>query len=165
MKDNSLLETLREVSFLRGVADEYIEKIVEIAERAEFPEGKIIFREGEPASHIYLIVRGNVSLEICASGVGCKRILTLGAGDVAGLSPVLEHTRLTATARAISPTEALKISGNQILAVCEHNPRFGYEFMRKTALALSKRLVATRMQLLDVYGNTMPNAGRKGSTE
>ena len=45
----------------------------------------------------------------------------------------------------------------QIVTMCEHDPRFGYVFMRRAALALAKRLSATRMQLLDVFGGQMPS--------
>jgi hypothetical protein len=38
------------------------------------------------------------------------------------------------------------------ISLCESDPRLGYELMRRTALALSKRLSAARLQLLDVFG-------------
>ena len=71
---------------------------------------------------------------------------------------MLEYGRLTATARAISDAQTIAFSGPQILAICEQNPRFGYEFMKRAALALAKRLNATRLQLLDVFGTQMPTA-------
>ena len=40
--------------------------------------------------------------------------------------------------------------------LCDHDPQFGYELMRRTALALAKRLSATRMQLVNVYGDQLP---------
>ena len=119
-------------------------------------EGKVVFREGEPASQIFLVVSGSVSLEIYAPGVGSKRILTIGPGDLLGWTPILEQTRASATARALSATRAIAINGGQILTLCVHNPSFGYEFMRQVALELAKRLSATRMQLIDVFGTDMP---------
>ncbi len=152
-----VLEALREVEFLQGIADEYLQELAAVAKLQEFPAGKVIFRTGEPATHIYLIISGNVSLEICSPGLGCKRILTAGEGDLVGWSPVLEQIQLTATARTISDTHTVAISGGQVITLCEHDPRFGYVFMRRAALALAKRLNATRMQLLDLYGSEMPS--------
>ena len=91
-----------------------------------------------------------------AAAVGCKRILTLGAGEMLGWSPVLKQQRLTATARALSDIQTVELDAAQVLAFCESEPRFGYEFMRRTSLALAKRLNATRLQLLDVFGSEMP---------
>lgn len=147
-----LMETLRDLDFLHEISDEHLEEIAAVSQLVEFPDGTVIFRVGDAATDIYLITRGNVSLEICAPGIGCRRILTVGQGELLGWSPLLEQPRLTATARTLSPTQAVKISGGQVLALCEHNPRFGFEFMRRAALALAKRLSAARVQLLDVYG-------------
>lgn len=156
MNETNILEMLRDIAFLREVEDEYLEQIAAMAKIVDFPEGKLIFREGEPASEIYLIISGSVSLEVNAPGIGCKRILTIDQGDLLGWTPILEQTRLSATARALSSTRAVAIDGGQILTLCVHNPRFGYEFMRQVALELARRLSATRMQLLDVYGSQMP---------
>jgi CRP-like cAMP-binding protein len=158
MNANEVRAVLCEIGFFHGLAEEHLDKLAEVARVVDFPEGKVIFREGDPASSIYLLVSGTVSVELCAPGVGCRRILTASAGDLLGWSPVLEQARLTATARTMSPVRALQISGGQLLTICEHNPRLGYAFMRRTALALAKRLSATRMQLLDVFGNEMPTA-------
>lgn len=158
MEKQDLLEALRNVSFLHGIADEHLVKLAQVARLVRQEEGKVIFREGEPASNIFLIVDGTVSLEICSPGLGCRRVLTAGAGELLGWSPVLEQVRLTSTARAITPVTLIEINGGQIIAMCEHDSRFGYTFMRRSALALAKRLNATRLQLLDVFGEQMPAA-------
>ncbi len=158
MTTQSVTDTLRGIQFLRDLTDDLIDQLADVARIVDFPAGSVIFRQGEAATTLYLVVRGNVSLEICAAGVGCKRILTVGSGELLGWSPVLEQGRLSATARTISATQAVAFSGAQVLALCEQDPRFGYEFMKRAALALAKRLNATRLQLLDVFGTQMPTA-------
>ncbi len=158
MDKQELLEQLRGVSFLHGIDDDHLRKLAQVARMVELEEGKVIFREGEPASNIFLIVSGTVSLEICSPGVGCRRVLTAGPGELLGWSPVLEQVRLTSTARAITPVQLIEINGGQVIAMCEHDARFGYTFMRRSALALAKRLNATRLQLLDIFGQQMPSA-------
>lgn len=152
------VETLRAIQFLHELPDELLGQLAPIARVVEVPAGTVIFRQGDVAGSIYLVIEGSVSLEICGPGVGCKRILTVGAGELLGWSPVLEQERLTATARALAATRAVELSGPQVIAMCERHPRFGYEFMKRAALALSKRLNATRLQLMDVYGTQMPQA-------
>ena len=162
MSQVSMAETLRELGFLQGISDEYLAQIAIVAERLSLPESKLVFREGEAAADVFLVLHGSVSLEICAPGVGCRRILTVGSGELLGWSPLLGQLRFTATARTLTSTELLKIHAGQLLTLCEHNPRFGYEFMRCAAQALAKRLNATRMQLLDVYGQAMPTSDEAG---
>ena len=165
MTQLNVADTLRGIQFLRDLSPELIDQLAGVAQVVEFPAGAVIFRQGEVASTLYLVVDGNVSLEVCAPGVGCKRILTVGPGELLGWSPVLEQGRLTATARSISATQTVAFSGPQILAICEQNPRFGFEFMKRAALALAKRLNATRLQLLDVFGTQMPGATDERSEE
>jgi CRP-like cAMP-binding protein len=69
---------------------------------------------------------------------------------------MLAQGPMTATAVAMEPCRLVAINAMQVLDVCAQNPRFGMEFMRRTALALSRRLKATRQQLVDVYEEGMP---------
>lgn len=152
------LSDLNEIRFLQELPDTLLSQFVTISHMEQFPAGTVIFRQGDAARTIYLVCEGHVSLEICAPGVGCRRILTVAPGELLGWSPVLGQDRLTATARALDATTTLAVDGRQLLTVCEQNPRFGYEFMKRAAIALSQRLNATRLQLLDVYGVQMGGA-------
>lgn len=152
---DDVLAKLRGVDLLDELPDELLSPLAAISCVEEFPAGAVIFRQGDAAETVYLVTEGNVSLEICAPGVGCRRILTVAQGELLGWSPALDLDRMTATARALTMTRTVAADGRQLLAICEQHPRFGYEFMKRAALALSRRLNATRLQLLDVYGGQM----------
>lgn len=151
-----LLTILKNVQFLHEIPDENIERIASVATLRELSPGAIVFREGQKESCVYLIVKGAAVLEYCTPGLGCRRLQTVGAGELLGWSPMLGIEEMTATARILEPTTVVAINAKQLVALCEHDTRFGYEFMRKTALALSQRLSATRLQLLDVYSQELP---------
>ena len=165
MSDPQLLETLRQLNLLEDVSDDHLQRLAEISRSVDIPEGETIFREGEAATTVYLVVTGRVALEICAPGVGCKRILTVNEGELLSWSPLLDHQQLTATARTLAPTRTIEIAGEDIRDLCEKHPRFGYEFMRCTALALGKRLSATRLQLLNLYGEHQPQSSSEEESE
>jgi len=156
VNNDELIETLRGIRFLHDIGPMHLEQLAIISRIRDFADGDIVFRQGDAAQYIYLIVSGNVSLEICAAGVGCRQILTLGAGELLGWSSVLEQLNYTARARALDETRLVEVEITQLLAICDRDPQFGYELMRQVALALAKRLSATRMQLVDVYGANMP---------
>ena len=143
---------LREIDFFDGVAEEPLRRLASLAEVVQFPEGRVVFREGDSAETVYLIVAGEVALENCAPGIGCRRTYTVGPGELLGWSPILGQPRYWSTARALKPAEAVQFSGRQVMAMCEHDPQFGYEFMRRAAQALVKRLASAQMQLLDLFG-------------
>jgi CRP-like cAMP-binding protein len=156
MNRQELMETLQGIRFLHDFSPEHLEQIANVASLCNYNELDVVFREGEVAKNLYFVAYGNVSVEICAPGIGCKRILTVGPGEVLGWSALLGPARLTATARTLDATRLVKIDAAQLLTICEHDSRFGYELMRRAMLALATRLSATRMQLLDVYGSQLP---------
>jgi CRP-like cAMP-binding protein len=150
------LEMLEKVGFLEGFPPDYLKPLASVAEVVEMPAGKVLFQEGEKSPCIYLVLTGKVALEISVLGHGATRIQTVGAGKVLGWTPVLAPGPMTATAVVLEPCRLVAINAMQVLDVCAQNPRFGMEFMRRTALALSRRLNATRQALLDSYAEGMP---------
>ncbi len=89
-------------------------------------------------------------------GLAASKFSRPGPGELLGWSSVLEQLSYTARGRAVTDTRLAEIDVVQLLAMCEQDPQFGYTFMQQVAMALAKRLSATRMQLLDVYGTNMP---------
>lgn len=153
---SDILETLRQVDVLKGFSEEELAQIASIAEEVDFEAGAVLFRENSPADAVYLIIDGNASLEICAPSVGCRRILAVGKGELLGWSPVLENARFTATSRALTFVRTVRIPGQKLMDLCDGNLQLGYHFMQRVAVALSKRLSATRLQLLNVFGTEAP---------
>jgi CRP-like cAMP-binding protein len=154
-------ETLRDLSFLHDVADEDLKHLAAMAEARELPAEAVVFREGDTPLHIYLVSEGRVALDIRAPR-GLVRIHTVGPGELLGWSTLLDSGPMTAGARTLSPCRLIALHAMQVRALCEHNPRLGLEFMRRVALALARRLSATRLQLLDVYRNELPVVAEHG---
>ncbi len=44
------------------------------------------------------------------------------------------------------------------MALCQRDHEVGYHVMRQTVCAMQRRLVATRLQLLDLFAETTPIA-------
>jgi CRP-like cAMP-binding protein len=154
--EEDVLNVIRDIQFLHDFPDDYLRPLASVASVKDYAPGAFVFREGQKNSRLYLMVKGSVSLEFCTPGMGCKRLQTIGQGELLGWSPVLGLSDMTATARVLEPSTLVVLDAKQLVTLCEHNPRFGYEFMRRTALALSQRLSATRLQLLDVFHHELP---------
>ena len=117
-----------------------------------FPAGEVLFREGSHSEVLYLVARGRVALDMHVPGRGEVRVLSLGAGDMLGWSALLGQSQMTTSAQVLEDSELIAISGRKLLSLCDRNPEAGYRIMRQMAVALSKRLSATRLQLLDLFG-------------
>jgi CRP-like cAMP-binding protein len=156
-------ETLGGLGFLQGLDDEGLRQLAAIAEVKDVPAGAVVFRESEATTHIYVPLEGHVAVEIRGPR-GTVRLHTVGAGELLGWSPLLGAGPMTGTARALGPCRLLALHAPQVLALAAQSPRLGMEIMRRTALALARRLSATRLQLLDVYRQDLPVVADEGAT-
>jgi len=144
---------LREHPFLGELEPEYVALLAGCAANVRFREGAFMFREGEPAEQCFLIREGKMALEIAAPGRGSIIVQTLGAGDVTGFSWLLEPHQWEFDGRAVEPVRALALDGTCLRGKCADDPRLGFELTQLFARLAIRRLQATRLRLLDVYGN------------
>jgi CRP-like cAMP-binding protein len=100
---------------------------------------------------MFLVESGHVALDMHVPGRGPVRILTVGEGELLGWSALLQDGPMTCAATALESTRLIAIPGAGLAALCEANQEIGYRVMRQMARALAQRLVATRLQLLDLF--------------
>jgi CRP/FNR family transcriptional regulator, cyclic AMP receptor protein len=144
---------LRDHPFLSGLEPEYLSLLAGCAKNVRFREGSFMFREGDPAEQCFLIREGKMALEIAAPGRGSIIVQTLAAGDVAGFSWLLKPHQWQFDGRAVEPVRAFALDGVCLRGKCADDPRLGFELMQLVAQLAVQRLQATRLRLLDVYGN------------
>jgi CRP/FNR family cyclic AMP-dependent transcriptional regulator len=149
---------LRDHPFLKGLEPEYLTLLAGCAMNVRFREGAFLFREGEAADRCFLIREGKVALEIAGAGRGSIIVQTLAAGDVAGFSWLLEPHQWQFDGRAVEPVRAFALDGTCLRGKCADDPRLGFELTQLFARLAIQRLQATRLQLLDVYGNVSASA-------
>ena len=142
-------ELLHEHLFVEDLDPRYVEMLAKMASEADYEKNQIIFREGDECRLFYLILAGRVALEITAPGRTIC-VETLRAGDEMGWSSVLMQERLF-QARALEPVRMLALDGVHLHEVCKEDPVFGYELMYRLLRVVSRRLQATRFQLMDLY--------------
>ncbi|WP_186776540.1 Crp/Fnr family transcriptional regulator [Rubripirellula reticaptiva] len=116
-------------------------------------EGETVFREGERHSWVYWIVDGSVALEMTTGGTAPMSLLTLGRADLLAWSTMLGNRRMISTATATSPVELLAFDANELRELCQSNHEIGYQIMTHVAKQLASRLLATRLQLLDLFSH------------
>ncbi len=153
MKANELKFVLQELNFSAEMPADVLDALATSSEWLSVPTNQVLFREGGDNDHLYLVHSGKLALEMNIPGRGRVRILTLGPGEMAGWSSLLGQGKMTACAVAVQETQVLRATGQQLSDLCESNHEFGYHLMRQMANALSKRLVATRLQLRDLFAD------------
>jgi CRP/FNR family cyclic AMP-dependent transcriptional regulator len=161
MDATQLAQALQESAFAAVFPTDTALSLVERARWRSCPAGTILFREGERCDSFYVVHRGHVALDMRLPTQGCTRLLTLGPGEVVAWSALVGDGRMTATAVTADVAELIELSGEEVLKQCEADPQLGYRVMRRLAAALAKRLLATRLQMLDLFSADAAAHGEK----
>lgn len=154
MRTENLTEILRQHPFLAGLSDHYMEILLGCAANVHFDEGTYLLHEGEVANKFYLIRTGRIALETDVNARGALRIQTVGPGEVLGWSWLISPFRWHFSAVAVANVRAVALDGECLRKKCENDHDFGYEMLSRLAQVMERRMEATRLQLLDLYGTT-----------
>jgi len=148
----TLEPVLAEHPFLKGLSEQYLEMVVGCASNVVFEPDQFLFRDGQEADSFYIIRKGRVALEIFIPGAGPLAIDTYSDGEVLGWSWLVPPYHWHYDARASEQVRAISLDGRCLRGKCEQDMGFGYELLKRFAHLMERRLHATRLQLLDVYG-------------
>lgn len=147
-----LEELLSEHPFLTDFPRRYLELMAGCAKNVRFEAGRFLVREGEPADDFFLLRRGRVAIEIHAPHRGPVCIQTLEAGEVLGWSWIVPPYRWHFDGRAAEDVTALSLDGACLRGKCDKDHELGYQLTKRVLASVARRLEATRLQLLDIYG-------------
>ena len=150
MNSESAAALLQEHPFIKGFWPDQVARLAAMAGEVRFLPGESIFHEGDHSSLFYLLISGNVALEVVTPGRPV-RVSTLVAGEVLGWSSITGENGKQFQARALEEVHALAFDGARLRHACEEDFAFGFHFMRAVVSVMSERLHATRAQLMDIY--------------
>ena len=142
-------------SFFQDINPKHLEWLDQIATNASFEKGEYIFREGQNASHFYLLLHGKVALEVDQSYDKPIVIQTLGEDEALGWSWLYPPFRWHFDARAVQETRVISLEAEPLRQKCGEDLEFGYQIMKRVSRIMLQRLQATRLQLLNIHHNRL----------
>jgi CRP/FNR family cyclic AMP-dependent transcriptional regulator len=145
-------ELLAEAPAFAGMSREYLELIAGCAHHEAFSDGDYLMREGEPANRFFVVRKGRVALETSVPARGALTIETLEQNELLGWSWLVNPQRTDFDARAQGKVETISFDGACLRGKIDSDPVLGYEMLKRFAPVIVERLQATRLRLLDVYG-------------
>ncbi|MCP4303405.1 MAG: cyclic nucleotide-binding domain-containing protein [bacterium] len=154
MTEDSLAKALGDHDFFRGLQAEQLDDLAAIATKVEMARGDLIFAEGGHADSAYAIVDGSVALELKVSHRGNHIMQTLHSGEMLGWGWLFPPHRWSFSALALDPTTLIRFDAEQLRLLQDEDCALGYVMMKRFAQVMTNRLAATRLQLVDFYGNT-----------
>jgi CRP/FNR family transcriptional regulator, cyclic AMP receptor protein len=146
-------ELLAEAPAFEGMSTDHLELIAGCAQNRTFEAGSYLLREGDPADVFYVIRRGRVALETFVPQEGTMIMETIDDGDLLGWSWLVPPYRVAFDARAVDTVHTISFDALCLRGKCDEDPALGYGLMRRFLPVIMDRLQATRLRLIDIYGN------------
>jgi CRP-like cAMP-binding protein len=153
MQIEDLSKIIGKQPFFSGLSTAHLNLLTGCAKNQRFPENTFLAKAGEAADTFYVIRSGRITVEIPVPGQDRLIIQTVEANDVFGWSWIFPPYRWVFDGRCQSPVHALVFDGQCLRNKCDADTDLGYTFMKKFAELMTRRLEATRFQLLDIYAN------------
>ena len=155
-EDDSIEHHIRQSVLGSGLDTQDINSLASIAEQSSFLAGRVLFIEGGAANALSVVCSGRVALDMHVPLRGNVRILTLGAGDLLGWSALVGDGIMSATATVLEDAVLLNLPKASLRRLCDADHTLGYAVMNLVARALAQRLQGARLQMLDLFSETLP---------
>lgn len=137
--------------FFAGMEPSHIQTLMSCASEYRAHINETIAKEGDVADAFYIVLSGEVQLEVFMLQPGSIPIQTLEPGDVLGWSWLIPPYRWRFDARATKTTELIAVDAEKLRGLIVDQPELAYDLLLRFAMLMDDRLRATREKLVNSY--------------
>ena len=121
------------------VNDSVLADIAALARRATYGAGEVIYRAGDPADDVYIVVAGSVEHALEPSAKARSPVKIVGPGEVFGWAALLmNQPRRLATTTALESTAVIRLDGAALVKAFESDPDSGDVIMSRFATMINR---------------------------
>jgi CRP/FNR family transcriptional regulator, cyclic AMP receptor protein len=152
-------DLLKKVELFEALDEFRLSVILSHSRVESCPEGRIIFREGEDATYLYVLIEGAIDFSVRAQ----KKVAVMSSqvtreGSIFGIPSLLEPYRYNVTAICSVPSRILRVEADYLRTRMDEEPRLGMKIMKKLALIYFNRLNELRAGVVDFFETFPPQA-------
>src|SRR6478735_5512367 len=146
---------LRGIGLFGALSDEVLAHLAGTLSVQTPGSGEIVFREGDDASAMYVVLRGEMEVLKKSKRATEARVALLGPSDWFGEMSIVDIQPRSATVRALAPSRLLRVSSADLDALYRHDLRSYAIIILNLARELSRRLRVADGILADLISNVM----------
>ena len=146
---------LRNIGLFGALADDVLVHLASTLSVLAPPAGSIIFREGDEARDMFVVVGGEMEiLKQSKRGIDA-RVALLGPGDWFGEMSILDVQPRSATVRALAPSRLVRITSADLDALYRYDLKAYSLIVLNLAREMSRRLRVADGILADFVANVL----------
>lgn len=150
--DRRDIEFLGTLSMFAGLRDEVLARIAERAERIDVGEDELLFREGEPAKEMAVVLSGRLEVRKRAHNGVEACIATLGPGDVVGEMSLFDIQPRSADVWACGPASVMLLRHGALGELYREDPQSYTLLVLNIAREMSIRLRRLDEAMANIMG-------------
>ncbi len=135
-------QTLGQIELFAGLGEDALVPLAALAEEITCREGEVLFKEGGPATRLFVLLEGKVAIQVMLTSR--PESLTVAAlsqpGQLVGWSGSMPPNTYTASAVCQADSRLLAFDGSAFMHALEADPVTGFTIMRRIAAVISGRL-------------------------
>jgi CRP/FNR family transcriptional regulator, cyclic AMP receptor protein len=117
----------------------------------QYPNGAVIYLQNTPASKMYIILEGMVSLDDVVDSATSISYERRGPKGIIGTSAMLGQKLYTLTATCLEPTQTIAIDVPHLEEICEQDYEVGFKVMSEVAFIFFQRYERAKTRLYNVF--------------
>ena len=134
-------EWLRKADIFQFLDNSQLDLVLLHSSVQSFPEGSPVFRQGDKADSLYVLIEGTIELSIkTGEKVAFLTSRVEKEGALFGMPSLIEPFRHNVTATPLKPSKVLVMDAVHVRKCMEEDPKMGREVMKKLALIYFNRL-------------------------
>ena len=136
----------------------FVKEVMDVAVKETYQKGDFLFREGDPAAHFYILIKGHIKLTTSEAG---QLVHTVDrAGEAFGWSSLVDRDVYSASAECAEKTILQKIDSISFQKILEEDMANGLIFFKRLAGIIGNRLIwSYKMVTASSQAQVSPNAG------
>lgn len=133
-----------------------LDAISRISDLIETDPGDQPIREGARLDFLYILLEGELCVEIFVPTRGAIETSRLGPLDVIGWSAMTPMVRQrTATCTAMTHCRLLRMDAKMLTSLCEKDHDIGFAIYRRVANVTAMSFLTTRIQMMNLIAETL----------
>ena len=125
--------------FFMGMGKEFTMDVLDIAEKLSHKKGDLLFHEGDPAKHFYVLLKGRVKLNL--GDTGPVVYMARQPGEIIGWSGLIGRDVYSAAGECMETSNLLKFNRDNFLDILKKYPQNEALLFKRLAEMLGNRLL------------------------
>jgi CRP-like cAMP-binding protein len=135
-------DKLKNIELFSSLTQKQMDQLVGISEIVSFPSGEKLFKVGEEAKNIFIMLEGKASIQVSLSSRPemVSIVILSKFGQLIGWSGLMGPSYYTADAICVEDSNFLMIKGEEFFEILKQDREAGFDVLKGIISIVSERL-------------------------